>query len=155
MNHLIVYLDENKNMINEIHDSAAISLSIIHANLIAYRNNRQVLNVKMFNAKELILKAIKEEKIDTVINTIIAYNEDNKYILNKVADLAVNDGIIFKQEEFENSVIQFLELDEYLIALYGIYNAYGIIDFKSIHVKNKNLVIIMDKEIDNGEKRAV
>lgn len=154
MNHLIVYLDENKNIINEIHDSAAISLSIIHANLMAYRNNRQVLNVKMFYAKDIILKAIKEDKIDTVINTIIAYNEDNKYILNKVADLAVSEGIEFEQEEYENNVTQILILDGYIINLYGCYNAYGIIDLKSIDIFECNK-IIMDKEIDNGEKRAV
>lgn len=154
MNYLILYSDENNKIIKEIHNSAAISLSHVHANLIARKNNRKVVDVKLYDTRAKFVQALNDNDLEGILETIAMYNEDEYCTINHLEELAINDGIYFTKIEKKYNVEQELIVDDYDINLLAHWNAYGLIILDEMTVKYNNKVIIRE-EFKDGKKRAI
>jgi hypothetical protein len=153
MNYLILYSDERNEIVSEIHDAAAISIARIYANLIAYRLNRKVLNIKVYDYRSKLLDALIENDKDEILDILTPFNEDNNCTLNRIYDLAINDGIYTRYRTNKYNINIKLSLEDFIIYLDGHYNAYGLIILDKLIV-HKNNIIIREENI-NGKKRII
>jgi hypothetical protein len=142
MNYMILYKDQDNKIIKEIHNAAAISIATIHANLIAYKFNRNVLSIKLYDYKEKLLQALNKRDKNKILKIISIFNDDDNFTLNHLDILAINDGIKVDKSCNKNKVSLNLYLDNYRIYLTGEYNVCGLIILKELFIFYEDKMII-------------
>lgn len=153
MKYLVIYSNDKKEIFKTIIDTSALAIAEVRANLLAYKHKGSVIKVKQFELDNILLTAIKQRSASIIVATLQeACN--GPFSMEHLEQLSKDYFIKYEvpkisKNSFHDSEMWYI-IDNYIIAFYGSYNAYGILELKNITVYDQTDSIIIDEDINSN-----
>lgn len=154
MRYLLTYCNEYNDIFKVIKDTAALSIAEVQANLLAYKNKGSVIEVKLFELEDILLKAIKQRSVSMIIDALKeacngAFSMEQLEDISKEYLIKYELAPISDENEYDSEMWYIIY--DYIITFSGSYNAYGTLDLRNITVYDDTDSIIMDKDIEDNK----